>query len=363
MAYAAPAQYKGTGSYGALTDAEKTTWDEYTNLRGISDWPGFDADQDKRRADSRQWLTDRMNYIVALANGQVEGEKPGWDTANRGKRYDYLSGLNSGSPKHEVRLPASGTATDTEKVYIEEREAYLAWTSAYDAQKARKQANVDWLVARRKQLWHLMKDDPSKNKANDRQTRYDNLCIATHHGSAYDEWNKTHNKWGQPYSPEEPPKGGGGRSACKRWLDSYVGTTENPKGSNTGSPQPSQWQRRVYGSDGVPWCACFSVCSAWDNGVSGSGTAGVAANTDLAKKGQGIYRGYTTDPSKVRAGDHAFKDGDHTGVIYDASTMTTVEGNTSGSTSSGSQWNGDLVAKKQRGSGYWTGYGLVRFPE
>jgi hypothetical protein len=41
--------------------------------------------------------------------------------------------------------------------------------------------------------------------------------------------------------------------------------------------------------------------------------------------------------------------------------LTTIEGNTSAS--GGSQWNGGQVAKKQRGAGYWTGYGLVRFTD
>jgi hypothetical protein len=145
----------------------------------------------------------------------------------------------------------------------------------------------------------------------------------------------------------------------KDWLDKYVGVHENPDGSNKGKPQPSEWQNRVYGSDGVPWCACFAVCCAWDNGVSGSGTAGVWNNTELAKKGQGIYKGYTTDPSKVHAGDHAFKGSDHTGVIYDRSNGVTVEGNTS-SGNSGSQYNGGQVAKRNRGWGYWTGFGIVR---
>jgi hypothetical protein len=349
-------------SYGDLTEAEAAHWNEYTNLRGISDWSGFDAAQDQRRADSRQWIVDRRAYIKDLAEGNVEGQKPGWDTANRQARYDFLGKLNSGAPKHEVRLPCPGSATDSERAYVEEREVYLVFGSTTDEQKARKQANVDWLVARRKQLWHLMKDDPSNNKANGRQDRYDALCIATHHGSAYEQWDKDHNKWGQPYTPSSGSSKSG-RSACKDWLDSYVGTAENPKGSNRGSPQPDGWQNRVYGSSGVPWCACFAGCSAWDSGVTGSVTAGVANNTQLAKQGQGIYRGYTTDPSKLHAGDHAFINGDHTGVIYDAASLTTVEGNTSGSTSSGSQWNGDLVAKKQRGKGYWTGYGLVRFPD
>lgn len=361
MAYEAPSKYKGTGNYGDLIDTEKTHFDEYTNLRRIQDWPGFDSAQNGRREESRQWILDRMDYIVDLAKGNVEGQKSGWDTSDRGKRYDYLSTLNSGAPKHEVRLPCPGSATNSERVYIEEREVYLAWSSTTDEQKARKQAQVDWLVAQRKKLWHLMQDDPSKNKVNDRQNRYDALCIATHHGSAYEEWNKTHNKWGQPYTEDE----GSTRDKICKWLDKYVGVSENPKGSNKGNPQPSGWQNRVYGDDGVPWCACFAVCSAWDNGVSGSGTASVCNNRDLAKKGQGIYKGWTSDPSKVKKGDHMFIGCDHTGIargtLQSDGTILGVEGNTSGTTSGGSQWNGDVVAKKSRPASYWNnGFGLIR---
>jgi hypothetical protein len=348
VSYEAPTQYRGAGTYGVLTDGEKTTFDEYTNLRGISDWPGFDDAQDSRRADAREWIIDRQDYLVRLANGEVEGEAPGWETADRGERYDYLSRLNSGAPKHEVRLPCPGGATDAEKVYIEEREVYLAWGSAYESQKARKQANVDWLVTQRKKLWHLGEDEGWD--VNNRQERYDALCIATHHGSAYEEWEATHNKWGQAYTEDT-------RAEIRKWLDSHVGVHENPDGSNKGQPQPSGWQDRVYGDDGVPWCACFAGCSAWDAGITGSVTAGVWNNTDLAKRGEGIYKGYTTDHTKVRPGDHAFLSDDHTGVVYDTD-GTTVEGNT-GATG-GSQWDGGVVAKKNRGWSYWTGFGLVR---
>jgi hypothetical protein len=363
MSYDAPEKYRGTGTYGALTEGEQATWDEYTNLRAISDWPGFDAAQDGRRADSRTWLLERSDYIAALANGEVEGEKAGWDTADRGQRYDYLAGLNSGSPKHEVRLPCSGKATVTEQVYIEEREVYLAFGSQYADQKARKQANVDWLVDRRKRVWHLMADDAANNDANDRQQRYDNLCIATHYGSAYEDWAATHNKWGEPITP-----GGTGRDECMKWCKSYLGVSEKPANSNKGEPQPSGWQRRVYGGDGVPWCACFSVCSAWDNGVNGSGTASCANNIDLAKRGEGIYRGYTTDATQVRRGDHFFIGGNHTGVVRSddctAGSIPTYEGNTSPG-SEGSQYNGGTTAERTRsmsGDGV-TGFGLVRFPD
>jgi hypothetical protein len=347
-------------SYGDLTEGEQAHWNESCTIRQLKDWPGYDQAMDQRRADARQWLEDRRSQLWHDLNTE-----PVDDAANkknkRRQRYEFLKddNLNRGAPKHEVRLPCPGTATDTEKVYIEEREGYLAFGSTTDAQKARKQANVDWLVARRKQLWHLMRDDPGGNKKNDRQNRYDALCIATHYGSAYEDWDAAHNKWGQPYTDTERE---GARSACKDWLDKYLGVHENPDGSNKGSPQPSEWQKRVYGADGVPWCACFAVCSSWDNSVSGSGTAGVANNVSLAKQGKGIYKGWTTDPSKVHAGDHAFIGSDHTGVIYDRDTGQTVEGNT-GPTGS-SQWNGGMVAKKSRGWGYWTaGFGLVRFPD
>lgn len=349
MSYEAPSKYKGEGNYGDLTEGEQAHWNEYTNLRQISDWPGFDETQDLRRADSKKWLNDKMAELVILAK-----EDGGWDKNNRGKRYDYLSTQNSGSPKHEYRLPCSGSATDTEKVYIEEREVYLIFESTTEEQKTRKTANLNWLQDRRKQLWHLMKDDPENNKANDRQTRYDNLCIATHHGEVWEDYKNSHNKYGEPLKEESDSK----RSNIKKWLDSKIGIHENPDGSNKGSPEPSGWQNRVYGDDGVPWCACFAVCSAWDNGVSGSGTAGVYNNVQLAKQGKGIYKGWTMDPSKVHAGDHAFIGSDHTGVIYDRETGTTVEGNTS---NSGSQWNGGSVVKKNRGWGYWSaGFGIIR---
>jgi hypothetical protein len=261
-----------------------------------------------------------------------------------------------------VRLPCSGTATDTEKAYIEEREVYLAFGSTTDAQKARKQANVDWLVERRKKLWHLMQDDAANNKANDRQTRYENLCIATHSRLRLRGLGRRPTTSGG--SPTRPEPAAAAAAPCKKWLDSYVGTARAPRAPTRGCRSRRSGRQRVYGSDGVPWCACFAVCAAWDNGVSGSGTAGVANNTELAKKGQGIYKGYTTDPSKVHAGDHAFKNGDHTGVIYDRDTMTTVEGNTSGSTSSAARsGTGISSPRSTRGGGYWTGYGLVRFPD
>lgn len=356
-----PSKYKGNGEYGDLTEAEKAHWNEYTNLRQISDWPAFDQAQETRKTQSKSWLNERQDEIEELA-----ASDGGWDKADRGLRYDFLSTQNSGSPKHEVRLPASGSATNAEKVYIEEREVYLVFSSTTDEQKARKQANVDWLVAQRKKLYHLIEDDPSNNKPNDRQQRYDNLCIATHHGQVYTDWDKTHNKYGEPISDSDDGSSEpSARSKCKNWLDKYLGVRESPPNSNRGSPQPNGWQQRVYGGTGVPWCACFSVCSAWDNGVSGAGTASCANNISLAKQGRGIYKGYTTDSSKVHAGDHAFIGCGtcHTGVIYNRETLQTVEGNTAPQGGGGSQYNGGGVYKRNRPRSDFIGFGLVRFPD
>jgi hypothetical protein len=117
--------------------------------------------------------------------------------------------------------------------------------------------------------------------------------------------------------------------------------------------------RRVYGGTGIPWCACFAVCSAWDAGVKGSGTASVQLNVNLARKGQGIYRGYTTDPSRVRAGDHCavISTSTHTEVVVDAPYMC-IGGNTGPSNIS----NGGMVAGPTNRRGKIVGWMLIREP-
>ena len=84
-------------------------FDEYTNLRQISDWPAFSDTQEKRKNDSRKWLEDRRAELWHDLNDEpvdkAENEKN-----NRQARYNELrdENLNGGSPKHEYRLPCSG---------------------------------------------------------------------------------------------------------------------------------------------------------------------------------------------------------------------------------------------------------------
>jgi hypothetical protein len=346
-------------SYGDLTKEERAVWDEYQTLREISDWPAFDSKQQSRKEDARHWLVDRRKSIWRMAQPKSKGgDGNGWRANNRRARHTFLKdeNLNGGAPKHEVRLPAPAVCTNAEKVYIEEREGYLAFSTVDSKQKARKQANVDWLVRRRQQVYRLNKESPS----NSRKRRYDALCIATHHGDAYKQWNKDHNKWGVPLKPPTPTADSSSRAGIVRWCKHYVGVKESPRGSNRGEPQPSGWERRVYGGTGIPWCACFAVCSAWDAGVKGSGTASVQANVNLARRGQGIYRGYTTDHRRVRPGDHCavISTSTHTEVVVGPSAWDCIGGNTGPSNVS----NGGMVAGPTNRRGRIVGWMLIREP-
>ena len=209
------------GTYGDLTKAERAHWDEYQTLREISDWAGFDAAQEQRKEAARKWLVEKRKEIWRVAQKKPKGDGKGWNHANRRERYDMLrdENLNKGAPKHEVRLPAPAVCTNAEKVYIEEREGYLAFASTTTEQKQRKLDNLAWLVTRRKQLYRLIKDDSTEG----RERRYDALCIATSHGQVYKTWDKKHNKWGVPYGDEVE---GGGRQGIVRWAEKYIGVGE-----------------------------------------------------------------------------------------------------------------------------------------
>lgn len=355
-------------SYGHLSRTEKAHWNEYQGLRRISDWPGFD---DLTRADAdaaRTWLVEQRKNIWRAAQPKADGgDGKGWTANDRRERWEFLKdeNLNIGAPKHEVRLPTPGSATDAEKAYLEAREIYLALGSATPEQKARKQRNVDWLVERRKLLWHLMATDQDRNRSAGREARYDALCIATHHGNAYEEWDKAHNKWGVPFTKEDVAKGQ--RAEIIRLALSFVGTSEHPAGSNRGTPQPSMWQKRVVGSDGWAWCACFTTCMCWDAGVEGQSTAGVWNNIQLAKQGKGMFRAYTTDPSRVRMGDHVIIGCEtcHTELVKvppktRADVCKTVGGNTAPKPGSGDEYNGGTVAERDRSPREVVGYLLIR---
>ena len=349
-------------AYSDLTEKEQHYWDEYETLRAITDWSGFTEAQENRKQEARDWLTGQRKYIWRCAEGKVDGVEAGWGINNRQARYNQLKddSLNNGSAKHEYTLPANG-CTDSEKSYIEEREGYLMiggdGASADDEQKARKTDNSDWLVERRKKVWHLGEDEGWDEA--ERELRYENLCIATHYGSHWAKYEADHNKYGQAI--HEPSSDGSSRGKCVSNMRGYLGVKENPAGSNRGAPQPDKWQTRVYGSSGVPWCACFATCMAWDVGVKGSGSAAVVNLMDMAQRGTGMMRGWTTDPSKVMRGDFAIVGCStcHVGVVCDSNNAChLIEGNGD----DGGSYNGGEVIEKTRPRSDIVGWCLVDYP-
>lgn len=348
--------------YDQLTDAEKCHWNAYTRLRELSDWEAFTETQDAERGAARDWLVAQRKFIWRCAEGKETPEyKSGWNINQRSERYAQLKddSLNAGSPRNLCQLP-TGAGTPSEKCMISEREMWWNQASVDEETKSWRQHNADVLTARRKQVWHLGEDEGWDES--EREHRYDNLCVATKTGSAYTEWTKTHD---ESTGAEKQDQGGGSSSRATAVSNArkYLGVSENPPDSNRGSPQPDGWENRVYGSSGVPWCACFSTCMAWDAGVVGSSSAGVQQIVDMAKAGQGMFRGWTTDVSQVLRGDFVIIgcSSCHVGMCVESGTRHTIEGNTSPGTE-GSQYNGGCVAEKTRSAGEVVGYALVDYP-
>jgi hypothetical protein len=208
--------------YNSLTEAEAAHWDEYTRLRALSDWDGFDDAQDDRRADARAWLVNQRKYIWRCAEGQVDGVDPGWNVNNRSQRYAQLKDdmLNVGTCRRLCQLPTGG-GTASEKSYISEREMWWRVNGESDDESARRQACTDWLVDRRKQVWHLGEDDGWDES--DRELRYNNLCIATRHGSPFEDWAETHDTTTGASKPSSSASSSRGKTVS--WQHGHEGIT------------------------------------------------------------------------------------------------------------------------------------------
>jgi hypothetical protein len=369
--------------YDKLTDGEKAYWDEYARLRELTDWAGFSAEQDKRKRVARDWLQARRKYIKQLAEGEIPGETPGWDHANRKDRYDTLHDdcLNVSRCKRICTLPIDdGKTPDTEHCYITEREMWWRVTSVDDEQKARKQTCTDWLVARRQQVWHDGEGDSEANPDNkpwgwdnkSRRTRYDQLQIATKYGSAYDEWCDTHNTTTGEPKGSSSSSGSGWRNKSADWHEAHLGITESPADSNCDSRSDGIRTSQDGCANGTwlryqPWCGCWAWSGLYAAGKVKKGDswlASVASIEDYAKAGKGPFKGWTTDGSKAKKGDLVilFGRGQHVGTVrsIDSGYAYTWEGNTS-SGSGGSQSNGGGSYKRSRSrNGETYGYALVK---
>lgn len=135
-----------------------------------------------------------------------------------------------------------------------------------------------------------------------------------------------------------------------RWTDPEEGTVFGRWfAEKTGEP--------YFGMSGVPYCAMFaSYCLDWA-GVPCAGMPS-AYCPDIVNAGEDA--GATVSREDAEAGDLVLFDwgfdglADHIGIVEenhpDEGYMTTIEGNTS-SGSAGSQSNGGVVARRQRGYG------------
>jgi hypothetical protein len=168
---------------------------------------------------------------------------------------------------------------------------------------------------------------------------------------------------------DEPATGKKARDKALAHLAARVGYTENPAGSNKDkrSDGVSTSQLHCLGWDGEPWCGCWCYFGAEAAGVAGidSSLASVAAIEEEARAGVAPYRGWTTDRSRVKPGDHVVIGGYGVHVetvrgISGSSTLT-YGGNTSPG-SGGSQSNGGGAYARTRYPSEVRGYALVRYP-
>ena len=224
--------------YYDLVQDERDWWNAFGRLREVkNNQPGYDDAQDDRRATARKWLEDERDKIEqAVADesgGWVEyGPKTeeAWAKNNRRARWTQLwdSSLDHASCMNICQLP-SANATETEAAYIGERKAW--WridTEGQDKLQACSRGNWDWLVNRRKYVWELAEGKIEGEQAGwdhaNREQRYENLSVATKHGSGYTDWKKNHD----PHTGEPKDTGGGGswRDKCGQWHENHLGITE-----------------------------------------------------------------------------------------------------------------------------------------
>lgn len=365
-----------------LGDAEQTTCEEYTFLARIEDWAGYDSKQDARRTAAWHWLKDRVDCY-----GRSGSDCAGW--AHAADRADYIDAVLHGYDTLHFKAPGyprdwmpsssdKSPGHDDENVYVKERCYYLAFETAYDAQKQRKLDNLSWLQEERQNVWRYA--DEHGWEGDHRTQRYENLQIATHYGTAWDQWKAgTYEKADPDPAFEDDDdysgggSGGGWRDKSEKWHSNHLGITENPADSNCDSRSDGIRHAQDTCANGTwlryqPWCGVWAFMGLYQSGKVKSGNdswmASVASIEDYAKAGKGPFRGWTTDGAKAKKGDLVvlFGRGQHVGTIrsVDSSYAHTWEGNTS-SGSSGSQSNGGGSFKRDRSRSSETyGYALVK---
>lgn len=354
-----------------LGDAEKTTCEEYTFLARLQDWDGYTSGQTQRRKDAWHWLDDRLNYYES---GQAD------DWSHHADRADYIDAVLHGYDTLHFKAPdyprdwsPEPNGTPSENVLLKERIYYVSFETAYDEQKARKTANLNKLQELRQEIYKKGNSSDEGWDAYHRGQRFDNLEIATHHGSVWDAWQKGTYEIKDPdpaFHTEKPP--GDWREKSASWHEKHLGITEDPADSNCDKRSDGIRTSQDGCANGTwlrnqPWCGCWAWSGLNAAGKLGKGEswmASVASIEDYAKAGKAPFKGWTTDGSKAKKGDLVvlFGRGQHVGTIrsVDSSYAYTWEGNTS-SGNSGSQSNGGGSYKRSRSRSSETyGYALVK---
>jgi hypothetical protein len=359
-----------------LGDAEKTTCEEYTFLVRLQDWEGYTADQTQRRKDAWHWLKDRLDCYQRKGS-----DCQSW--ANWQKRRDYIDAVLHGLdtlhytqadyPRDWAPTP---NGTKSENVLLKERCYYVAWQSQYDAQTARKTANLNTLQSMRQTLYQKGVNSDEGWNAYHRSQRFDNLEIATHHGQPWEKFKAGTYKKKDPdpafAPPKPPPSSSNWRDKSAKWHDSHLGITESPPNSNCDTRSDGIRTSQDGCANGTwlrnqPWCGCWAWSGLYAAGKVKKGDswlASVASIEDYAKAAKGPFKGWTTDGSKAKKGDLVvlFGRGQHVGTVrsIDSNYAYTWEGNTS-SGNGGSQSNGGGSYKRSRSRSSETyGYALVR---
>jgi hypothetical protein len=348
-----------------LGDAEKTTAEEYTFEARISDWAGYSSAMDQRRKDAWHWLNTRLTEYEA-------GEHNDWE--NHAQREQYIDSVLHGYDElhyDQASYPRDWMpgAYDEQNAYVKERCYYVSFQSAYDEQTARKTANLNWLQAERQDVWRYAQDHGWGS--DHRQQRYENLQIATHYGTAWEQWHDGSYVYCDPDPAFHKPSGSW-RDKSADWHESHLGITENPSDSNCDSHPDGIRTSQDGCANGTwlrnqPWCGCWAWSGLYAAGKVKKGDswlASVASIEDYAKAAKGPFRGWTTDGAKAKKGDLVvlFGRGQHVGTVrsIDSGYAYTWEGNTS-SGSGGSQSNGGGSYKRSRSRSSETfGYALVR---
>ncbi len=252
--------------------------------------------------------------------------------------------------------------------------AWSRWSPRLAEQRSRKLENLEWLVDRRKRLWHLGQDDGWE--ICHRRERYRALCIATHHGEAWETFKAQPAE--EPLARAAARNGSGDlspRGRALRWLSEHRELTEQPGGSNTDGRADGIRRAQLECAGGAswlvgqPWCGVWCWAALRHAGV-GSLTprlASVAFIEDDARAGRGPFRGWTTSRERVLRGDLVVIGG--RGVHVETVRETRPDGSVitdGGNTSpgrAGSQANGGGAFQRTRFPSEVHGFALVDYPD